>query len=142
MAGLVPLEVAIKLPNFLSKIPTTDEQGIINDTDRELYIKGFRTCEVAKRKSSDTPLTDLLETFFSWAFFLEAFHSPSIHRIWFKQHGRNSAKRLLCELDDFCKVNLKNLYGLENQLIEFKATIERVNEEEKKLNKMFATALK
>ena len=64
MAGLVPLEVAIKLPNFLSKIPTTDEQGIINDTDRELYIKGFRTCEVAKRKSSDTPLTDLLETSF------------------------------------------------------------------------------
>ena len=131
MAALVPLEAAIKLPTFLSKTPFTDPQDIICDADRDLYIRGFRNCEIAKRKNSGTPLTSLLETSFSRTFFHQAFHSPSIHRKWFQQHGRNSAQRLLLELDEFCKVNWGNLQGLEDKVIMFRASIERVNEEEK-----------
>src|SRR5208282_2516675 len=74
MAVLVPLEAAIKLPIFLSKTPSTDQQGIVDDTDRDLYIRGFRNCELGKRKNTGTPLTNLLETSFSRAFFHEAFH--------------------------------------------------------------------
>ena len=133
MAALVPLEAAIKLPIFLSKTPSMDQQGIVDDADRDLYIRGFRNCELGKRKNTGTPLTNLLETSFSRAFFHEAFHSPSIHRKWFQQHGRSSAQRLLLELDTFCKVNSRNLQGLQDEIIKFRATIERLNEEEKVL---------
>jgi hypothetical protein len=131
MTALVPLEAAIRLPTFLSKTPFTDRQGVVGGIDRHLYIQGFRRCEVAKRKNPGAPLSSLLETSFSRAFFHEAFHSPSIHRKWFQQHGRNSAQRLLLELDDFCKINSRNLQGLEDEVMKFRATIERVNEVEK-----------
>jgi hypothetical protein len=127
MVALIPLEVAIRLPTFLSKTPSLDKHGIVDDADRDLYIQEFRKCEVAKREITGTPLTNLLETSFSRTFFHEAFHSPSVHQKWFQEHDRKSAQRLLQELDDFCEVNSSNLKGLENELIKLREAIEGVN---------------
>lgn len=139
MAALIPLEAAIRLPTFLSKTSSMDQKGIVDDADRDLYIQAFRNCEIAKRKNPGVQLTSLLETSFSRAFFQEAFHSPSIHRKWFQQHDRNPAQRLLRELDDFCKINSRNLHGLEDEVIKFRATIERVYEEELHLSQLEAS---
>jgi hypothetical protein len=127
MVALIPLEVAIRLPAFLSKTPSLDEHGIVDDTDRDLYVQEFRKCEVAKCEITETPLTNLLETSFSRAFFHEAFHSPFVHQKWFQEHDLKSAQRLLEELDDFCEVNSSNLKGLENELIKLREAIEGVN---------------
>lgn len=131
MVALVPLEAAIRLPTFLSKTPSPNQYGIVDDADRDLYIQGFRKREVAKREITGTPLTSLLETSFNRAYFHEAFHSPSVHLKWFQDHSRQSAKRLLQELDDFCKVNPSNLKGLEDEVIKLREAIERVNKMEK-----------
>ena len=56
MAALVPLEAAIKLPTFLSKTPSTDHHGEVDDGDRNLYIRGFRHCELVKRKNTGSHL--------------------------------------------------------------------------------------
>jgi hypothetical protein len=132
MVALVPLEAAIRLPTFLSKTPSPDQHGIVDDADRDLYIQGFRKCEVAKREITGAPLTSLLETSFYRAYFHEAFHSPSIHLKWFQEHSRKSAKWLLQELDDFCKINSSNLKGLEDEVIKLREAIERVNKMEKR----------
>lgn len=139
MAALVPLEAAIRLPTFLSKTSSMDQKGTVDNADRDLYIQAFRKCEVAKRRNPETQLTSLLETSFSRTFFHEAFHSPSIHRKWFQQHNRNSPQRLLRELDDFCRINSRNLNGLEDEVIKFRATIERAYEEELHLSQLEAS---
>jgi hypothetical protein len=48
MVYLVPLEVAVKLPTFLSKTMFTDPSWVVMDGDRELYIQAFRKCELVK----------------------------------------------------------------------------------------------
>jgi hypothetical protein len=128
MVYLVPLEAAIKLPTFLSKTMYTNPERVVTDADRELYIQAFRKCELAKRAGGETPLTDLLATSFHRAYFQEAFHSRSVHRKWFQEHGRKATQQLLKELEDFCKTNATKLGGLEDEVMDLRVAIEREQE--------------
>ena len=124
MVSLVPVEAAIKLPTFLSKTMCTTSGWEVTDADRDLYVQAFRNCELAKSKSKMTPLTNLLVTSFKRAYFHEAFHSLSVHRKWFEEHGRNPAQQLLQELDDFCHANSGNIRGLQDEVIGLRTVIE------------------
>src|SRR5271154_4736036 len=120
-------------------MPSSSKQRPVTDEDRDLYIREFRKCELARSKIPGTPLAKLLETSFDRAFFHETFHSHEVHQKWFQQHRRNSMQRLLLELDDFCKTNSNNLEGLEDEVVKFRASIWQVEEE--RLSEQGATRL-